>query len=88
MLNIKIIAPVAMLFLLAGTAMADSSPATMVRAKAVAEACPAGGSDKNPKCYVCAAPGCPSCHNERTKETVAASKEAALNCPSAVNPHQ
>jgi hypothetical protein len=90
MLDIKTVALAATLVLSIGTAVADPSP-TAVAHQTAGQACSAGEYDANyPKvpaqCVKCAAPGCPSCHSERTKETVAATEAAERNCPS-VKPH-
>jgi hypothetical protein len=89
MFNIKTTALAAMLVLLTGTAMADPSPTATPQT--AGQACPTGEFDANypgvpAQCVKCAAPGCPSCHNERTKETVAATTAAERNCPP-VKPH-
>ncbi len=91
MFNIKTAALAAMLALLNGTAIAEPSSAAATP-KNASQACPTGKYDANypgvPKqCVECAAPGCPSCHNERTKATVADTNAAERNCPPAVKPH-
>ncbi|WP_333879373.1 hypothetical protein [Methylobacter sp.] len=89
--NIKTIALSAMLVLLIGSAMADPSPTATATPQAAGQACPTGEYDANypgvpAQCVKCAAPGCPSCHSERTQETVAATDAAERNCPP-VKPH-
>lgn len=92
MFKIKAVFITAMLSLLAGAAVAETSPTKTIPSQSAAQACPAGKYDANhpgvPKqCVECAAPGCPSCHNERTKATVADTDNAERNCPPAVKPH-
>lgn len=92
MFSIKTTALAAMLGLPMAIAMADPSSSTTQTAQGSVHACPAGKYDANypgaPKqCVECAAPGCPSCHNERTKTTVADTAAAERNCPPAVKPH-
>ncbi len=91
MLNLKTVILTVTLALLMGTAMADPSPTATATPQGTGHACPTGEYDANypgvpTQCVKCAAPGCPSCHNERTKETVAATDAAERNCPP-VKPH-
>ncbi|TAN65102.1 MAG: hypothetical protein EPN17_17805 [Methylobacter sp.] len=91
MFNIKTVALAAMLVLPIGFAMADPTPAATAIPQDASHACPAGEYDANypgvpAQCVKCAAPGCPSCHNERTKATVADTDAAERNCPP-VKPH-
>lgn len=89
MFNIKTVILTVMLVLPIGTALAD--PSSTATPQAAGHACPIGEYDANypgvpTQCVKCAAPGCPSCHNERTKATVAATDAAERNCPP-VKPH-
>ncbi|MGZ8182765.1 MAG: hypothetical protein ACXWT1_12440 [Methylobacter sp.] len=91
MFNIKTVTLAATLVLLMGSAIADPSPTAAIPQDAP-HACPAGEYNANnpdvpAQCVKCAAPGCPSCHDQRTKETVADTDAAKLNCPSPVKPH-
>lgn len=86
--KIKTAALATMLVLLTGTVMADPAPIVTTTPP---NACPTGEFDANypgipTQCVKCAAPGCPSCHNERTQTTVAATDAAERNCPP-VKPH-
>jgi hypothetical protein len=86
MLNIRTVALAATLVLLVGSAMARSSLIPDVTPQVDVHACSSGEYDANypgvpEQCVKCAAPGCPSCHSERTKETVAATDAAERNCP-------
>ncbi|MFZ2407815.1 MAG: hypothetical protein WAW41_22010 [Methylobacter sp.] len=92
MFNIKTAALAATLALLMGSAIADPSPTAAAIPQDAPHACPTGEYDANypgvpAQCVKCAAPGCPSCHDQRTKETVADTDAAELNCPSPVKPH-
>jgi len=88
---IKPSALASMLVLSIGSAMAAPSPTASAMPQDATHACPTGEYDANypgvpAQCVKCAAPGCPSCHSERTKETVAATDAAERNCPP-VKPH-
>lgn len=77
--------------LLSATALATPAPTGNSTPQETALACPSGEYDANypgvpAQCVKCAAPGCPSCHNERTKKTVADTTAAERNCPP-VKPH-
>jgi len=92
MFNIKTITLTAALALLSGACMADSSPTVLATPQIAGQACEAGEYDAHypevpMQCVKCAAPGCPSCHSERTKETVADTTAAERNCPPVVKPH-
>jgi len=92
MFNIKAAALAAMLVLPMAAALADPSPTTTTKPHGAIHACPTGQHNANDpdvpeQCVKCAAPGCPSCHSERTKETVADTTAAELNCPPPVKPH-
>jgi len=92
MFKIKTVALTAVFALLVGACMADPSPTTPTPPHDAVHACPTGQYDANypgvpEQCVKCAAPGCPSCHSERTQKTVAATTAAELNCPPAVKPH-
>jgi len=91
MFTIKTVGLAATLALLIGSALADPSPTASAMPQDAVHACPTGEYDKNypgvpTQCVKCAAPGCPSCHNERTKATVADTDAAERNCPP-VKPH-
>ncbi len=91
MFNIKTAAFAVMLVLSIGNAIADPSSTPIATAQEIGHACPAGKFDANypgvpAQCVECAAPGCPSCHSERTKKTVAETDAAERNCPP-VKPH-
>lgn len=90
MFNIRTVALAATFILSIGPAIADPS-STAVTSQTAGQACPTGEYDANypgvpAQCVKCAAPGCPSCHSERTKETVADTTAAERNCPP-VKPH-
>lgn len=90
MFNIKTAALAAMLAMPMAASLADPASATMPQNSA--RACPTGTFDTNYpnvplQCVECAAPGCPSCHNERTQATVADTDAAERNCPAPVKPH-
>lgn len=93
MIKIKTAALSAVCALLIGACMADPAPTTSPnKPHDAVHACPTGQYDANypgvpEQCVKCAAPGCPSCHSERTKETVADTTAAERNCPPAVKPH-
>jgi hypothetical protein len=92
MLNFKTVALAAALVLSIGSALADPSPTATATPQIAGQACPAGEYDAHypgvpVQCVKCAAPGCPSCHSERTKETVADTTAAERNCPPVVKPH-
>ena len=90
MYNFKTAALVALLLFLTASAMAEPSQTETLPQK-TDHSCPIGTLDANypgvpVQCIKCAAPGCPSCHSERTQKTVAATDAAERNCPP-VKPH-
>ncbi len=96
MIKIKTAALAAVCALLIGACTDEPAPPTPptppVKPQTIVHACPTGQYNANypgvpEQCVKCAAPGCPSCHSERTKETVADTTAAERNCPPAVNPH-
>lgn len=91
MIHIKTAALTAVCALLVGACMAEPAPTVPAKPHGAVQACPTGklvdNQDVPEQCIKCAAPGCPSCHSERTKETVADTTAAELNCPPPVKPH-